>query len=335
MRLLILVEPSANRVYAQQAPALAAAELTVLGGSAVGSATPVTVAGVDYLEVETGLDEPRAAELAARSSVCFAVYVREGDLLRPVERPVLDHFEDDLVTIPKYPGKTNEQFTRLLVGLAAASATRPLDDAVLLDPLCGRGTTLSTGLRQGYDVAGVETDGKAVEAYAAFLKTYLRRKRLKHRCELHPVRREGRSLGRRLEAEVTSPVDGRKLDLEVFTGDARDSAALFGRRRFDLVVTDAPYGVAHGSTSGSTTGKRRSRSAADLLTEALPVWAGQLKKGGALALSWNTYGMTREALSAVAVDAGLEPRDDDAYLQFAHRVDASIHRDVFVAVRPA
>ena len=88
--------------------------------------------------------------------------------------------------------------------MASASATRPATGPVtVLDPMCGRGTTLSTALVLGHDAAGVESDLKAVEAYAAFLRTYLRRKRLNHSADVSPVRREGKSLGRRLDVTVT------------------------------------------------------------------------------------------------------------------------------------
>jgi len=117
--------------------------------------------------------------------------------------------------------------------------------------------------------------------------------------------------------------------LTVFCGDTRQSAALYGKRRFDAVVVDVPYGVVHASQGEG----RRDRSAATLLGEALGVWAGQLKRGGALGLAWNTYGLSREALTRIAVGAGLEPLDGDAYLGFGHRVDSSIYRDVFVAVK--
>jgi tRNA G10 N-methylase Trm11 len=85
------------------------------------------------------------------------------------------------VTIPKYPGKTNEQFTRLLINVTLASVRRSSGGPVsILDPLCGRGTTLSTAMILGHNAAGVEAEPKALEAYAAFLRTYWRRKRLKH-----------------------------------------------------------------------------------------------------------------------------------------------------------
>ncbi len=350
MRYVILLAPSANRVYTERAVELSVAELEILGGDAVSDVHPIEIAGIPYLTAESERPEAEMTDLMARLSTCWAIFESTAETLRPVRRPDHDRFDDDLVGIPKYPGKTNEQFTRLMINIAAASAPRlapwsaPGNSAErtggslsLLDPMCGRGTTLSLGLTLGFDVAGVDVDLKAIEAHTAFLKTYLRRKRLKHRCELSPVRRDGKSIGRRLDAEIESgrQPDERRQQLTVFSGDTRDSAALFGKRRFDLVVTDAPYGIVHGSRSaggGRSRGDRR-RSPTSLLEEAIGVWAGQLKGGGALAVSWNTYGMSREDLSAVAESAGLRPLTTGPYLSLSHRVDSSIHRDLFVAVR--
>ncbi|RLO25715.1 SAM-dependent methyltransferase, partial [Serratia marcescens] len=65
-----------------------------------------------------------------------------------------------------------------------------------------------------------------------------------------------------------------------------------------------------------------------------PVWAGQLRHGGALGMSWNTLGLSREHLVTILSAAGLTPLDDDLWHQFSHRVDSSIHRDLIVAVKP-
>lgn len=341
---LVLLAPSANRVYTDRAVELSVAELLIVGHGVIETVEPVEVAGVWYLSVGSEQPEHDVAAVLGRVSACWAVFVREAELLRPVRRIEHDRLDDDLVTIPKYPGKTNEQFTRLMINVAAASAPRLTDATAgragesapsLLDPMCGRGTTLSLGLTLGFDVAGVDVDLKAIEAYTAFLKTYLRRKRLKHSCELTPVRREGRSLGRRLDATVGTAGLDRRSTLTVFSGDTRDAAALFGRRRFDLVVTDAPYGIVHGSRGTGSTSRTGGggKQSSSLLTEAVGVWAGQLKHGGALALSWNTYHLGREELGAAARDAGLRPLESGPYLQLAHRVDASIQRDLFVAVR--
>ena len=291
---------------------------------------------IGYLALETeGLDGQIVLALG-RLSGFYAAFQREQDRLLPIEVNTPDLFDDDLVTIPKYPGKTNEQFTRLLINVTLASMRRPAGGPVsILDPLCGRGTTLSTAMMLGCNAAGVEAELRAVESYAAYLRTYWRRKRLKHSLELTPVRREGKIIGKRLEAEVIPVGRDRPVALTVFSGDTRQSAALFGKRRFDAVLADAPYGVVHGSQTDVRGARgKRDRSAAGLISDALPVWAGQLKTGGALGLSWNAIGLRRERLLELLADAGLEPLDFGPYRDFEHRVDSSIRRDIVVAIKP-
>ena len=83
------------------------------------------MAGVGYLAVAAaGLDEQMMWALG-RLSGFYAAFQREHDRLRPIEVRTPDLFDDDLVTIPKYPGKTNEQFTRLLINITLASMRRP------------------------------------------------------------------------------------------------------------------------------------------------------------------------------------------------------------------
>ena len=334
---LILLAPSANRVYASEANRLVAAELKVmLGAHDHPTIEPVTLAGIGYLALGTGALDEHIVSALGRLSGFYAAFQRSADRLLPIEVATPDLFDDDLVTIPKYPGKTNEQFTRLLINITLASMRRPSSGSVsMLDPLCGRGTTLSAAMMLGCNAAGVEAELKAVEAYAAYLRTYFRRKRLKHSVELSPVRREGKILGKRLEAEVIPAGRERPVGLTVFSGDTRQSAALYGKRRFDAVLADAPYGVVHGSqTDVRGASGKRDRSAAGLISEALPVWAQQLKTGGALGLSWNAIGLRRERLLELVTDAGLEPLDFGPYRDFEHRVDSSIRRDIVVAIKP-
>jgi hypothetical protein len=93
--------------------------------------------------------------------------------------------------------------------------------------------------------------------------------------------------------------------------------------------------VVHGSqTDVRGVSGKRDRSAAGLISDALSVWAGQLKTGGALGLSWNAIGLRRERLLDMLAGAGLEPLDFGPYRDFEHRVDSSIRRDVVVAIKP-
>lgn len=326
---LMLLSPAANRVYAAAAQELAGAELEICAG--VEGVEPVELAGVEYLGFTA--DQP-PVDIGAQSAF-LGLFERADDLLRPVvvqqrSGPV----GEDLVTIPKYPGKTNEQFTRKLMNLTLSQVQRRGSEAgpmTILDPLCGRGTTLTTAWLLGHHGAGVESDVRAVEALNAFLRTYLRRGRVKHRIELNPVRRDGKALGKKLEVQLG---DGDRLSMSIFTGDTRDSKRLWGRKQFDAIVTDAPYGVVHGSSAPTAAPERkRDRSPAALLAEALPAWASQLRSGGALGLSWNTHGLTREALAEMLADSGLRVCEGEAWLRLAHRVDSSITRDVVVATR--
>jgi len=333
---LILLAPSANRVYASEADRLVAAELKImLGADDHPPIESVRIAGIGYLALATECLDEHACATLGRLSGCYATFHREHDRLRPIEIIRPDLFDDDLVTIPKYPGKTNEQFTRLLINVTLASMRRPSSGPIsILDPLCGRGTVLSTAMMLGCNAAGVEVEAEAVEAYAAYLRSYLRRKRLKHNLEVNPVRREGKIIGKRLEAAVIPNGRERPIALTVFSGDTRQSGALFGKRRFEAVVTDAPYGVVHGSRTDVSGVRGRDRSAAGLISEALPVWTMQLKPGGALGLSFNAIGLRRERLLDLVAAAGLEPLDSGPYRDFEHRVDSSIRRDIVVALKP-
>lgn len=323
---LVLLAPSSNRVYAGDAPAITAAEAEVVVSEGSLRAEPVTVAGVPYVAVE--LAESADPAVLGRLAATHAVFAREGDLLRPVGAPDGRHLDDDLLTIPKYPGKTNEQLTRTLLNVTVAATDLGHHERLtVLDPLAGRGTTLSWALALGYDAVGVEVEQREVEAYAAFLTTWLRRKRLKHRIETTTLRRSGQRLAEVLEATV-----GRDdpQSLVLYAADTLATAELLQRRRVDVVVTDAPYGVVHGSRGRSG----RDRSPAELLEAALPGWVSVLRPGGAVGIAWNTHGLAREALAALCHTAGLEVCDDGPWLRFAHRVDAGIHRDLIVARKP-
>lgn len=338
----LLLWPSANRVYAQQSAALGLAELEIFSaavGLGLRDLATEDVAGVRYLTFTAEGLPARAAAYLGNHSTAYALFERVGDSLRPVPMPRLDRFDDDLLTVLKYSGKTNETFTKLMLNvtvLASARAEEMLDRRLrVLDPLCGRGTTLNQALMYGYDAFGIDVDRKDFEAYAAFLTGWLKHKRLKHKLDVHPVRHAGREPARRLEALLADSraafEAGDRQRVDVVHADTRRCAEFFKPSSVDVIVTDAPYGVQHGSRSGAAGLARGPR---ELLGEALPGWAGLLRPGGSLGLAWNTHVASRADLEQIVVAAGLVPVDVPGYLRLRHRVDQAIDRDLLVATRP-
>jgi SAM-dependent methyltransferase len=353
-RYAFLILPSHNRVYADAAPSMARAELAVLSaalpGGAIedGSVGETFIGGVPYVTFQSdGLSERDTALLANLSSL-YALFEVTGatgsELLRPVPLRRLDRFDDDLLTILKYAGKTNEQFTKLLLNVTLASSAfarqvLPPESRRLavLDPLCGRGTTLNQALMYGFDAYGMDTDRRDVEAYAVFIQRWLKDKRLKHQADFFPVRRDRQVVARRLTAEFAVSKDDYKAGdvqrLEVVEADTTRVAEFFRKASADLVVADLPYGIQHGSHAGGER-KALARNPLELLRAAAPAWAKTLRPGGALGISWNTLVARREDAAEALAAAGLEVLDSAPYHAFRHRVDQAINRDILIARRP-
>lgn len=331
----LLVAPSSNRVYQSDAPRLLAAELEIVcaaRGLELADVRTEQIAGVDYVLMRAA-DEAALAQLVAVSSAPYALFAREAQLLRPIEFEAWARYGDDLVTIPKYTGKTNEQFTSLLLNVTLAACARPQlltgGRGTVLDPVCGRGTTLSLALMRGLDGIGMDIDRKDVEAYSTFLKTWARNHRLPHHHSYGPLRRNKKTVAQRLDLELFTDRaaqksgDGQKLSVVV--ADTTTTPQYVRGGSVDAIVADLPYGVAHGSHHGHDLHRR----ADDLLANALPVWAPLLRPGGAIGLAFNTRTLRRSTVEGLCESAGLRVLPYGEV--FAHKVDSSIHRDLVVA----
>lgn len=342
-----------------------AAHSTLVMGGRVSGIREVDIAGVSYIAFDgRGLTEQDIAIFGTLSSVyaLYRVVERDGEhrtderssaaseehapLLEPVVLPRPDRYDDDLISILKYPGKTNEQFTRMLVNLTAAAlgdAGRILEPAPdrrlrVLDPMCGRGTTLNQVLRYGWDAYGVDLDKRDFEAYSAFIIRWLKSKRIKHQADTSRVRISGETLGRRLAIELAPSKaqykSGQTQRLDVVNADTLRTSEVFGPSSVDLIVTDAPYGVQHGATSGGSL----ARDPGELIRQALPGWRQVLRTSGAIGISWNTRVLDREGLAEILDDGGFDvltlTGENGEELDFTHRVDQSITRDLIIA-RPS
>jgi SAM-dependent methyltransferase len=340
----ILVYPSANRVYTDSSPGLLRAELSVFGAVLSAELTDIgedTIGGVGYVTFSTA--EPLNGQdiaLLSNLSSLYALFERGDGVLRPVTITPLSRFDSDLLTIQKYPGKTNELFTKLLFNVTLLARTSPLamlDEPLhVLDPLCGRGTTLNQAMMYGFEATGLDVDGKDFDAYEQFIKTWLRTKRVKHTAESGQVRRNKVRLGRRLDIEFGLTKEqyktGDTRKLTYLNCDTLTTDDLLRANSVDVIVTDAPYGVQHGSHR--TQDASLSRSPRDLLAAAVPVWSRVLRPGGAIGISWNTHVAKREELTEILGRAGLDVCEGGPYEEFSHRVDQAIVRDLIVARKP-
>lgn len=301
------MHPGANRVYAQSAPALGVAELAICVPSAR-DVEATQIAGRNYLTFSS--DE--SVDDVARLSVAFALFERDSDSLRPVSLPAVERYDDDLVTIQRYMGKTNEAFTKLLVNVTTAGLTAP----TLLDPMAGRGTTLHQAVLYGWDAVGIEIDKKDSEAYRTFFTTWLKNKRLPHKAR-NDKQKFTVSFG-----PDRKTFDAAPQTVTMVSGDSRKADTLV--KKVDAIVCDLPYGVRHGSE-----GAQRQRSPLQLVEESIEAWARVLRPGGSVGLSFNTLTCPRDELVRVLAKS-FDVRDD---LSFEHRVDQSINRDVVLSRR--
>lgn len=341
---LVLRAPSANRVYAQAAGALARAEAHWVLGAHRGTPPQLTqrmIGGMPALEIP-GAADPATAHLLGTLSGAHGLFeiveedaaVPDRPLLRPLPTTAPLRHPSDLETILKYPGKTNEQFTALLVNLAAAlSAHRDRLAAgtlELLDPLCGRGTTLNRALRLGLSPVGADIARKDVEAYRAFLTTWLREHRYKHSVNSTALRVHGEQLGVRVDAELAEDKAahraGRTQQLRLLACDTTRLSEVLPSRSIDALVADLPYGVQHGARSRDAW----QRSPLEVLRAAAPTWRSLLRDGAGLALAYNRRTLEHAAATDALAAADLRTISPDG--AFRHRVDASIDRDVLLAI---
>ncbi len=231
-------------------------------GNALHSIEPTLIGGVEYVRFDgrRRLPDTDVAQLSNLSSA-FALFeiVDDDAHLVPVPLTPVAHLDDDLLTIQRYKGKTNEQFTKLLFNVTLAASAHASDwperRLRILDPVCGRGTSLNQGLVYGFDVDGIEIDRTAYDAYHTFLVTWLKDKRYKHQVHTMPLRRDAKVVGRRIEVVFARDKDEYKADdvqrVRLVNDDTTQAGEHYRKPVFDAVVADLPYGVQHASRAAA------------------------------------------------------------------------------------
>lgn len=347
--LVIILAPHPNCRYQSSLEQLSHAELEViLRSEGVEAAVQVRAyAGHNALCVDAPGDEERLIPALERLSGVFMICrAGEAGALYPLCGRAPAYLGEDLAGILKYKGKTSESFTRLLLNIARfsgdfAHAERPLD---VLDPVCGKGTTLMEAINAGDNAFGIDVDDKALSELEAFIKRYFTYHHLKHAVNTSSLTAAGKPC-RLWQASTARDAAAYKAGdvrtLSVCCCDTLAADRLLPRKRFHAIVGDLPYGVQHAThsndarTAFAPSGARKGATIAQFTAAAVPVWAKLLLPGGVMALSFNTYTLSRDALRAQMRDCGLEVLEGGAYDHMEHWVEQAVSRDVAVARKPA
>lgn len=295
-----------------------------------------TIGGVELFcfELENALDDV-VKQALYRVSSGYVLFKVETEALVPLNADKATYFKDDLAGILKYSGKTNEDFTQALVNLAVFSSrfayqfNTPL---WVLDPMCGKGTTLYRSLIHGYNAAGIDVDKNAILEMQKFLKRYLKYHMYKHEDAHQTIHTPHMKNGLKYTFKTADTKEHYKAQdirtLQFAYGDTREVNQFYKKGQFHVFVTDLPYGVQHAGTSDN-----KVFDMVKLLKSAAREWYKMLKTGGAGAIAYNTYHIERAALADVFEGAGFKVLNAPPYDSFEHWVEQAVNRDVLVVVK--
>ena len=326
----VMQNPGHNRVYFNASVGLAKSELAALNNIniKIENIKEEIYGGVEYISFESSELSEHDLILLSRLSFVYAIFEVCGDMLKPVNKNHSYYFSDDLNMILKYSGKTNELFTRMMINLAVlASRFDFLDNLNLLDPVCGKGTSIFDGLICGYNSYGIDISEKLINESAQFYKKYLETGRYKHTHKKEKI--SGADFkSQRYFFEASKNKDDQKinksLSCEFISGDSVNAGKYYKKNFFNIIAGDLPYGIQHENSAFGN----KMRNPSDLIAACLPAWLEVLKPGGGLAVSWNTFLLKREQLEDIFRANGLEIIN---YGDLSHRVDQAIMRDLIIA----
>lgn len=310
----LLISPLSKSAYFNDYIAVAEAELAWhLPDVAL---QHLAIGGLDFIEL--AVDES-VLPLLSRLSVVQGVFSRDGDQLTPVAIAPAFQLHEDFVFGSKFKGKTNELLTQMLMNVGLQALGQPdVSKLKLLDPMCGRATTLLWAMRYGINAKGIEQDPKALADIMQSTKKWCKVHRQKHQFKEGFVGGKATKQGKGKFIEFSAD----ERTMRVITGDSAEATQLLNNEKFDLIISDLPYGVQHFTT-------HKTRNPLAVLKECAPAWKASLKVGGVMVLAFNNYLPKRKALLDLFADENFSVL---SYMA-PHRMSEAIVRDVVVIRR--
>ncbi len=335
MKYTSLVKTHANSRYQAGVMPLAMAEtgLLLARGGVQAQMKCERRFSLDWIDFECdALSEKAQAELS-RSAHLQLVCEVQGEAVRPIFGAQEPYMGEDLPYVLKYKGKTNEVFTRFLINMALCASEFEAEDKkiCLLDPMCGRGTTLFEAINRGWNAMGTDVQAADVDEAGKFFKRYLEYHRIKHTTGKKSMTAKGK------EAAVIQSFEFARDTASFKAGDTRtlrltvtDSSRLHAlgiKGSMHLIAADLPYGVQHAP------GGQRGKTLEQMVKDVLPAWRDALVPGGAMALAFNVNTLKLDFVRDAMAKAGLKVMSGEGYDGLEHWVEQAISRDVAVAVK--
>ncbi len=338
MRYAMLLKPHANARYRQSLQQLAMIELqAILNAWTPGVVPePQLIGGEPFLCFEAS-EMPRGLwrALSRHSGCALLCQMADGGLLRPVERQTDWFLPEELPQVLKYKGKTNADFTMMLVNCALAVSAFAQSEGPLtvLDPVCGKATTAFCALCLGHNAIGVDRDDKALREADTYFARSLKLNRIKHKRTEGSQTLQGGGHAHTVDYTVALTAEDQKQGntrtLRLISGDAGSLGKMMKSGSCHVIVGDLPYGVQHAPSEG-----RGLSSPERLLARIADGCYQALKPGGVAAFSFNAYTLPREKAAAALAASGLEVLAQPPFDGFAHWVEQAVERDAVLAVKP-
>ena len=311
-KLALLISPRAKGAYFNDLIEVAKAELAW----AIGADQAIAynkIGAMEFLVIEASESQ---LPLLSRLSVVYGIFEYQGDQFTPLPIEADFKLHEDFVFGAKFKGKTNELLTQLLINVGLQCIEyKKLSDVKLLDPMCGRATTLLWGMRYGMKTKGIEQDAKALPEIRQNVKKWCKIHRQKHQFK------DGFVGGKATKGKDNKFIEFAMNDISmrVITGDSSKACRLLKDEKFHLIISDLPYGVQHFTTN-------QTRNPIAVLQDCAKDWCDSLKPGGVIVLAFNRNIPKRKELIAVFAEHGLTTMEFTA----PHRMSESIVRDVVV-----
>ncbi len=308
-KIALQVSPETKGAYFADALKVAEAELRFCFPSV--NLTISHAGDLTFFVVETSLVV--LPQLLRLSFVQGAYEVLENGLL-PLSHTADFQLHPDFVFGSKFKGKTNERLTQLLfsLGLAQLADKAPIK---VLDPMCGRATTLLWAMRYGLQARGIEIDTNAIGDVQRTVKKWTKIHRQKHQMRdgfIGKANKKG--LGKYLDFTIEN------ADFRMVQGDGSQPLESYKKEKFDLIISDLPYGVQHFASDTD-------RNPLALIASSVVGWHQVLKQHGVVVIAYNSNNPKRDKVVNCFVEAGFHVLATD----FSHRMSESIVRDIIIA----